>query len=105
MQKIKWGIIGPGSIAAGFAHSIGHCQNSELTGVFGRTKEKANDFAKLFNIQSFASLQDLLSSEDIDAVYVATPHSDHFICALEAIKHHKHAAIIASPDQPSKGLA
>ena len=90
MQKIKWGIIGPGSIATGFAHSVEHCQNSELTGVFGRTKEKANDFAKLFNIQSFASLQDFLSSEDIDAVYVATPHSDHFIYALEAIKHHKH---------------
>ncbi|MBT3674424.1 MAG: gfo/Idh/MocA family oxidoreductase, partial [Proteobacteria bacterium] len=46
MQKIKWGIIGPGSIATGFAHSVEHCQNSELTGVFGRTKEKANDFAK-----------------------------------------------------------
>ena len=90
MQKIKWGIIGPGSIATAFAHSINHCQNSNLIGVFGRSKEKANDFAKQFKIQSFGSLQDFLSSEDIDAVYVATPHSDHFIYSLESIKHHKH---------------
>ena len=90
MQKIKWGIIGPGSIATAFAHSIDRCQNSELTGVFGRSAEKANDFAKLFSIQSFGSLKDLLLSEDIDAVYVATPHSEHFTYALQAIKHHKH---------------
>ena len=90
MQKIKWGIIGPGSIANAFAHSIKHSQNSELTGVFGRTKAKTNNFAQLFNIQSFGSLQDFLSSKDIDAVYVATPHSDHFLYSLEAIKHHKH---------------
>ena len=90
MQKIKWGIIGPGSIATAFANSINHCQNSNLIGVFGRSKEKANDFAKQFKIQSFGSLQDFLSSEDIDAVYVATPHSDHFIYSLESIKHHKH---------------
>ena len=90
MQKIKWGIIGPGSIATAFANSINHCQNSNLIGVFGRSKKKANDFAKQFKIQSFGSLQDFLSSEDIDAVYVATPHSDHFIYSLESIKHHKH---------------
>ena len=90
MKKIKWGIIGPGSIATAFAHSIKHCQNSELIGVFGRNEEKTLVFAKSFDIQSFQSLQQFLSASDIDAIYVATPHSDHFTYALEAIKSKKH---------------
>ncbi|MGY8773041.1 MAG: Gfo/Idh/MocA family protein, partial [Gammaproteobacteria bacterium] len=90
MQKIKWGVIGPGSIATGFAHSIKHCQNSELTSVFGRNEKKAKVFAELFGLHSFSSLQDFIGSDAVDAVYVATPHSDHFVYALEAIKHKKH---------------
>ena len=90
MQKIKWGVIGPGSIATAFAHSIKHCQNSELTSVFGRNEGKTKVFAELFGIHPFSSLQDFIGSDEVDAVYVATPHSDHFVYALEAIKHKKH---------------
>ena len=90
MQKIKWGIIGPGYIATAFAHSIQRASNSELISVFGRSKEKTNHFADLFNLQSFDALEDFISSDELDAVYVATPHSDHFIYVLEAIKNNKH---------------
>jgi len=90
MHQIKWGVIGPGSIATAFAHSIQGCHNSELAGVFGRTQEKTKQFADSFHIQCFATLQDFMSSDDIDAVYIATPHSEHFAYALEAIKNKKH---------------
>ena len=52
MQKIKWGVIGPGSIATGFAHSIKYCQNSELTSVFGRNEKKAKRRKKLEKYES-----------------------------------------------------
>ena len=90
MHKIKWGVIGPGYIATAFAHSIKRCNNSELTSVFGRKEEKVSYFADLFSIKPFSSLQDFISSDDIDAVYVATPHSNHFVYVLEAIKNNKH---------------
>ena len=90
MQTIKWGVIGPGSIATAFAHSIQDTNNSELISVFGRSKEKTIHFANSFNLKPYDNLKDFISSDEIDAVYVATPHSDHFIYALEAIKNNKH---------------
>ena len=90
MQTIKWGIIGPGAIATAFAYSIQGIDNSELIGVFGRSKEKTIHFANSFNLKSYDIFEDFISSNEIDAVYIATPHSDHFIYALAAIKNNKH---------------
>ena len=53
MSKIRWGIIGTGSIASAFAHSIKYCQYSELIGVFGRGDEKLNSFSSKFDIKSY----------------------------------------------------
>ena len=52
MPNIKWGIIGPGNIASAFAHSIKHCENSDLVSVYGRDQEKANAFSSKFNIST-----------------------------------------------------
>ena len=66
MQTIKWGVIGPGSIATAFAHSIQDTNNSELISVFGRSKEKTIHFADSFNLKSYDDLEDFISSDDID---------------------------------------
>ena len=90
MRKINWGIIGPGSIANAFSHSIKATTNSQLVSVFGRNADKTDSFASKFNIDACHQLNDFISSKEIDAVYIATPHSEHFIYALEAIKNGKH---------------
>ena len=90
MKQINWGIIGSGSIASAFAHSIKSTSNSKLIGLYGRNVDTTNAFAKKFNIDAHYQLNDLLSSPEIDAVYVATPHSEHFAHSLQAIKNHKH---------------
>ena len=90
MSKIRWGIIGTGSIATAFAHSIKYCQYSELIGVFGRSNEKLNSFSSKFDIKSYRDIDDLIASEEIDAVYIATPHSTHYEYSLLAIKNNKH---------------
>ena len=89
MPKINWGIIGPGSIANAFSHSIKATKNSKLISVFGRNADKTDSFASKFNIDAYHQLNDFISSKEIDAVYIATPHSEHFIYALEAIKNGK----------------
>ena len=38
MSKIRWGIVGTGSIAAAFAHYIQYCQHSELAGYIDRIR-------------------------------------------------------------------
>ena len=90
MPKIRWGVIGTGAIANAFAHSIKHCNYSELISVYGRNKETLKVFSKKFNINGIDAVEKLLSSNDVDAIYIATPHSSHFKFALEAIKNKKH---------------
>lgn len=90
MPKIRWGVIGTGAIANAFAHSIKHCNYSELISVYGRNKETLKVFSKKFNINGTDAVEKLVSSNDIDAIYIATPHSSHFKYALEAIKNKKH---------------
>ena len=90
MPNINWGIIGPGNIANAFAHSIKYCEKSNLISVFGRNEEKVNNFADKFNIKPYAKFEDFISSKEIDAVYIATPHNSHYFFSLEAIKNKKH---------------
>ena len=90
MPKINWGIIGPGSIANAFSYSIENATNSKLISVFGRDPYKTNSFAEKFNIDAYHQLDDFLSQQDLDAIYIATPHSEHFFYALEGIKNRKH---------------
>ena len=90
MSKIKWGIIGNGSIANAFAHSIKYCKDSNLISVYGRNEATLKQFSKKFNIQAHSDINSLLSSNDIDAVYIATPHNSHFDYVFQAIKNKKH---------------
>ena len=90
MKQINWGIIGTGSIASAFAHSIEHCSHSKLSGVYGRNAEALNVFSKKFKVEPFKDIESFLDTSDIDAVYVATPHNTHFKYSLEAIKNNKH---------------
>ena len=90
MPKIRWGVIGTGAIANAFAHSIKHCNYSELISVYGRNKETLKVFSTKFNINGIDAVEKILSSNDVDAIYIATPHSSHFKYAIEAIKNKKH---------------
>ena len=90
MSKVKWGIIGTGSIANAFAHSIKHCNHSELISIFGRNKETLQTFSQKFDVAGIDEIDELVASNAIDAIYIATPHSSHFEYALQAIKNNKH---------------
>ena len=90
MSKIKWGIVGTGSIANAFANSIKYCNDSNLISVYGRNEATLKQFSKKFNIQAHSDINSLLSLNDIDAVYIATPHNSHFEYAFQAIKNKKH---------------
>ena len=90
MSKVRWGIIGTGSIANAFAHSIKHCNHSELIAVFGRNKETLQTFSQKFDVAGINEIDELVASNVIDAIYIATPHSSHFEYALQAIKNNKH---------------
>jgi predicted dehydrogenase len=87
---IRWGILAPGGIAHAFAEAVGVGTQSQVVAVGSRSRERAQDFAEVWEIpRAHGSYEDLVSDPDVDAVYVASPHSehrDHALLALEAGK-------------------
>ncbi len=90
-MNIRWGILGTGGIAAKFAESFRYAQGGELYAVASRSKEKADQFARHHGIpHAFSSYQSLADSQQVDAVYIATPHPMHFENAAMCLKEGNH---------------
>ena len=84
---IRFGIVGAGGIAHKFARDIKLSNDAELVAIASRSKEKADQFQSVHNIQySFGSYQELADSNLIDAIYIATPHSHHLEHAIQFIE-------------------
>jgi predicted dehydrogenase len=85
-KTIRWGIAGTGTIAAQFASDIGLARGAILSAVCSRELAKARQFAvRHSGVASFGSLQSMISSGEIDAVYIATPNAVHLAQTLECI--------------------
>jgi len=75
-EIFRWGIIGTGGIARRFTKDLLNTPNHRVVARGSRTKEKAEEFAREVSATPFGSYEELVSA-DLDAVYVATPHSAH----------------------------
>jgi predicted dehydrogenase len=85
-RPLRWGILGTGPIAAEFVAGIEESTSSIPHAVASRSKEKASDFARRFAMPvHYDSYEDLIRNDEIDVVYVATPHSAHERWASEAL--------------------
>ena len=88
---IKWGIAGPGAIANKFATAIKNVKGAELVAVASTSAQRANDFAKKYDIpMSFSSYEEMAVSSDVDAVYISTAHTFHKPCAQSFLNAKKH---------------
>ncbi len=91
MKKIRFGIVGTGTIAHRFAEAIKNVENAELAAVASRTKENAEKFGDEFGIPfRFDSYEKMAQSDVIDAAYIAVPHSGHIGCSCLMMKGGKH---------------
>jgi predicted dehydrogenase len=88
MGKIyRWGIIGPGKIAEKFAAALFNIPNAVLHGVASRDITRARQFGEKYKAAKFYDSYEALANDpEIDAVYIATPHTfhrDHALLCLE----------------------
>ncbi len=89
-EIFKVGIIGAGNIAEKMSQSLAPLADYEVYAVASRSQEKANAFAKKWNIQkAYGSYEDLVKDEQVDLVYIATPHSHHYDPTRMALEHGK----------------
>jgi len=76
-QTFRWGVIGPGGIANRFVGALPAVPGARLAAVYARDAAKGQAFADQWqpDARVTTQLDDLLAH--VDAVYVATPHSNH----------------------------
>ena len=87
MHKTRFGIIGCGYIAKKeFIPAIQKSEEAELIAVASRSKEKAEAYARLFNCSAENGYEALVSRDDIDVVYIATPPATHEKIAIFSAK-------------------
>ncbi|MEM7586112.1 MAG: Gfo/Idh/MocA family oxidoreductase [Acidobacteriota bacterium] len=82
-MRIRWGILGPGKIAHKFADALTVLEDHALVAVGGRDLSRASDFAQRYgDIRAYGSQESLLEDDEVDVVYIATPHSNHREAAI-----------------------
>lgn len=87
-KTINWGIIGLGNIAHKFATDLLTIEGAKLYAVASRNQEKANEFASKYNAtKAYSSYESLAKDPNIDAVYIATPHTLHKENTLLCLDH------------------
>ncbi|WP_241744235.1 Gfo/Idh/MocA family protein [Cellulosimicrobium arenosum] len=91
---LRWGILGAGWIAGTFAEAVRRHTRSRVAAVGSRDDAKAERFATAHGIPTTHRGYDaLVHDPQLDAVYVATPHSHHREHALLAIRAGKHVLV------------
>ncbi len=93
---LRWGVLGAGSIAGTFATDVPTLSSGVIAAVGSRDRDKAQAFidshpatAKGGPARAHGSYEELVADDEVEAVYVATPHAfhaEHALLALEAGK-------------------
>ncbi|MGB3261962.1 Gfo/Idh/MocA family protein [Paenisporosarcina sp.] len=88
---IRIGVVGTNWITERLLESANAVQDFKLTAVYSRTHEKAEEFASKYGITKiFTNLEEMAASDEIDAVYIATPNSLHAEQAILFLQNAKH---------------
>jgi predicted dehydrogenase len=84
---VRWGVLAPGGIANVFADAVHEGTRSRVVAVGSRSPERAQEFAGRHGVErAHGSYAELVDDPDVDAVYVASPHSEHHEHALLALR-------------------
>jgi len=90
MKTIRWGILACGKIAKKFAADLKLVGDGELVAVASRDIERAKQFAQEYPAKHiFGTYEELVNCDEVDAIYVASPHSHHHEHTMLCLKHGK----------------
>lgn len=91
---LRWGVMAPGGIAGAWARTVLGNTDQPIAAVGSRSLERARAFADEHGIAAaYGDYEQVAAAVDVDAVYIATPHSEHHRLALAAIAAGKHVLI------------
>jgi predicted dehydrogenase len=83
---VRWGVLAPGGIARAWTAALHATTSSRVAAVGSRSLERAQAFAAEFGVaRAYGSYESLVADTGVDAIYVASPHSEHRDHALLAL--------------------
>ncbi len=102
MMKIA--ILGAGSIAEKMSQTIAQLEDVEAYAIAARDYDRAVVFAEKFGYKkAYGSYEDMLKDSEVDLVYVATPHSHHYLHTKLCLQYNKNVlcekAFMVNADQ------
>ena len=93
---MKFAILGCGHIATKMAAAVKAIEDRgvEAYAVASRSLDKAEKFAKEYGFgRAYGSYLDLVQDPQVDLIYVATPHSEHYNNILLCLEHGKNLLV------------
>lgn len=108
LSKINWAVLGCGNIANDFAREMNKMEK-RVYSVANRTYEKAVAFSEKYNVEKvYEKIDDIFTNDNVDVVYIATPHNKHIEYIIKALENGKHVlcekAITLNSDELSRAV-
>ena len=91
VKKVRFGVVGTNKITDWLLAGAQEDERFELSAICSRTQERADEFAAKYGVkQTFTSVEEMASSDVVDAVYIATPNCTHAEIAITCMNRGKH---------------
>ena len=94
MANVRWAMVGTGLMADLILRDFPLSENTELVALVSRDATRAT--AKLSEVGIDArslSFEQAIADPEIDVIYIASPHSEHFWMAKAALEAGKHILV------------
>lgn len=90
MKKLNWGILGTGWIASEMGDALNRV-NGEIYAVCDVSLEAAKKYADKYGVKkAYGNADEMITDENIDIIYIATPHNLHHRFLVQSLKAGKH---------------
>lgn len=90
MKNINWAILGTGVVANEMASALKNA-GKKVYAVGNRTYSKAVSFAEKYGIEHvYENYHDMFHDDNVDIIYITTPHNTHINFLREALAAGKH---------------
>ena len=93
MKKIRFAILGCGTIGDVHARAIAELESAELVAVCDSSPERAGEYSAKYGVKAYTDYSELLSNPDIDAILICTPSGMHAEQSVKALKADKHVLV------------
>jgi predicted dehydrogenase/aryl-alcohol dehydrogenase-like predicted oxidoreductase len=90
---VRWGILGPGSIAKAFWGGVAGSKHGKVVALGTRNAKKAGLAETFPGARIVEGYENLLRDPEIDAVYISVPHPGHAEWAIKAAEAGKHVLV------------